>query len=107
MGRYSFDEELKRRARVAIGADIADGAALYERARRLPKILPLTPAECAGPEPQTTQMIVKRLAGALGRERRLGRGGHWIYDLNRHIALAQAWKAESETLARGDGASKP
>ncbi len=33
-----------------------------------------------------------------GCERRLGRAGHWTYDLNRHMALAQAWKAETEAL---------
>jgi hypothetical protein len=106
LGRYSYFEEMKRRARTAIRADVADGAALYERARSLPRVLPMTPSECAGAEPQTTKAIVRRLADALRRERRLGRGGHWTYDLNRHIALAQAWKAESEKLARTEGAAR-
>ena len=109
MGRYSYCDDIQRRARAAVEADVAGGAALYERARSLPRVLPLMPSECAGPEPQTTRAIVRRLADALRRERRLGRAGHWTYDLNRHIALAQAWKAESERLARrqASGAQAP
>jgi hypothetical protein len=32
-------------------------------------------------------------------ERARGRAGHWTYDLNRHIGLLQAMKAEQERLA--------
>ena len=32
-------------------------------------------------------------------ERNKARAGHWTYDLNRHIALRQAFLAESERLA--------
>lgn len=35
-----------------------------------------------------------RLAKALRTERRLGQAGHWSYDLNRHIALAQSYRLE-------------
>jgi hypothetical protein len=89
---------MRHRARVAVAADIASGAALYERARNLPRVLPLMAGRCEGPEPDTTRLIVRRLADALRRERRLGQAGHWTYDLNRHMALAQAWKAESQAL---------
>lgn len=34
--------------------------------------------------------ISARLARAVRRERQKGLAGHWSYDLNRHIALAQA-----------------
>jgi len=34
------------------------------------------------------------LRRALRRERALARAGHWAYDLNRHLALAQALAAE-------------
>jgi hypothetical protein len=30
---------------------------------------------------------------AIRQERQLGRGGHWAYDLNRHIALLQKLRA--------------
>ena len=89
---------MRNRARAAVEADVATGAALYVRAKSLVRVLPLMAGACEGPEPETTRAIVRRLAQALRRERRLGRAGHWTYDLNRHMALAQAWKAESEAL---------
>lgn len=98
MGQYSYSPHMRSRARSAIEADLARGAALYERARNLPRVLPVMAGQCDGPEPDTTRLIVRRLSQALRRERQLGRAGHWTYDLNRHIALTQAWKAESEAL---------
>jgi hypothetical protein len=35
------------------------------------------------------------------------RSGHWTYDLNRHIALRQAYRAETERLALLRGAKAP
>jgi hypothetical protein len=98
LGLNSYTPHMRRRAGEAIEADVARGAALYNRARNLPRVLPLMTGRCEGPEPDTTRLIVQRLADALRRERRLGRAGHWTYDLNRHMALAQAWKAESDAL---------
>ncbi|MDP2357112.1 MAG: hypothetical protein Q8M31_13770 [Beijerinckiaceae bacterium] len=98
MGQHSYIQDMRNRARRAVEADVAKGAALYERAKNLVRVLPLMAGHCDGPEPDTTRLIVRRLAQALRRERRLGRAGHWTYDLNRHIALTQAWKAESEAL---------
>ena len=34
------------------------------------------------------------LGKALRAERRLGKAGHWTYDLNRHMSLVVALKAE-------------
>lgn len=96
---------MRRRARGSIEDDVASGAAAYQRARCLPRVLPFMPGECEGPEPETTRFIVRRLSCAMRRERQLGRAGHWTYDLNRHIALAQAWKAESEALRSGPAES--
>lgn len=98
MGQNSYDQDMRHRARRAVEADVAAGAALYVRAKNLVRVLPLMAGACEGPEPDTTRLIVRGLAQALRRERRLGRAGHWTYDLNRHMALAQAWKAESEAL---------
>ncbi len=39
---------------------------------------------------------VARIARALREERRRGKSGHWSYDLNRHIALAQAFSSLSQ-----------
>lgn len=66
----------------------------YRRAN-LPRLLPIGPSEITGPEPETTKAILLKLARALRNQRRLGRSGHWTYDLNRHAALAEAWRKES------------
>lgn len=100
MGQKSYSPaRLARSARSAAFGVIRDGARAYERARCLPRVLPMIAGDCHGPEPETTRQIVRKLADALRRERRLGRAGHWAYDLNRHIALAQAWKAETAAAA--------
>ena len=39
-----------------------------------------------------------RLARSLRDERKRGRAGHWSYDLNRHLALTQAYEAEKKRL---------
>ena len=104
---YSYRQTMSNRARAALEHDIAAGAALYDRSRTLPGVLPLMAGQCDGPEPDTTKRIVRRLADALRRERRLGRAGHWTYDLNRHIALAQAFKAESDALRQAGGRRAP
>ena len=66
----------------------------YQRAH-LPRLLPIGPDEIKGPEPETTQALLRKLARALRTQRRLGRAGHWTYDLDRHMGLAEAWRKES------------
>jgi len=83
----------------AADAVIADGSKAYDRGRMLPRVLPLGPSDISGPEPETTRRIVLKLASALRVERARGRAGHLTYDLNRHIGLLQAMKAEQERLA--------
>ena len=39
--------------------------------------------------PESPVATLRRLQGALRRERARGRCGHWTYDLARHLALAQ------------------
>jgi len=83
----------------AADAVIADGARAYDRSRMLPRVLPLGPDDICGPEPETTRRILLKLASALRTERARGRAGHWTYDLNRHMGLLQALRAEQERLA--------
>ena len=66
----------------------------YQRAH-LPRLMPIGPNEITGPEPETTRALLLKLARALRTQRRLGRSGHWIYDLDRHMGLAEAWRRES------------
>jgi hypothetical protein len=80
------------------------GASTYERGRNLPRLQPVTEGELAPDDTRTARTIVARLARALRAERQRGRAGHWSYDLNRHIALAQALDAERRRL---EGLNRP
>ena len=84
----------------AVDSVIIDGSKAYDRGRMLPRVLPVGPDEITGAEPETTRRIVLKLARALRAERARGRAGHWTYDLNRHMGLLQAMKAEQERLAQ-------
>ena len=90
--------ELQRRAARSVHAVVAAGAEEYERARHLPRLLPIGPDEIADQRPEARRAILTRLARALRAERNRGRAGHWTYDLNRHIALKQAYLAERREL---------
>ncbi len=86
------------RAAQSVARAIAVGVEAYERARHLPRILPVGPGEAADHSEAGRRAIVMRLARALRAERNRGRAGHWTYDLNRHIALMQAYAAERRAL---------
>jgi len=93
-------QNIRSTAYRAADAVIANGSASYDRHRMLPRVLPVGPDDVTGGEPETTRRIVLKLASALRVERARGRAGHWTYDLNRHIGLVQALKAEQERLAQ-------
>ncbi len=97
--RQFQDAHLRRHARQAFAAVVRGGAEAYDRRLHLPRVLPVDPAEIADESPVARRAIVRRLARALRAERTRGRAGHWTYDLNRHIALAQAYAAERQLLA--------
>ncbi len=89
---------LRSRAAASIEAVTAAGVEAYVRERHLPRVLPVGPDEVADDSLAGRRRIVARLARALRAERARGRGGHWTYDLNRHIALRQAYLAERRWL---------
>ncbi len=91
-------KDLKARAAQTLERQIAGGVPHYERSRHLRRLLPLAPEDFARKDVVTARRILLRLANAMREERRRGRMGHWTYDLNRHIALAQAYRAEREAL---------
>jgi hypothetical protein len=93
------EQHFHRQVYRAVDAVIANGRESYERSRMLVRLLPIGPDEIAGSEPETTRRIVLKLARALRAERARGSAGHWTYDLNRHVGLMQALKAEQERLA--------
>ena len=94
------EDEIGRRAAESYDALIRRGIEAYDRRRHLPRILPVGPAEVADVSPSGIRSILARLARALRAERSRGRAGHWTYDLNRHIALAQAYESERRLLRR-------
>lgn len=98
---------LRASADSAIGLVIKAGAIAYERRRDLPRLIRLAPEDCDAQGMDHTRMIVARLQRALRAERNRARAGHWTYDLNRHIALRQAFRAENERLVALEVGSPP
>ena len=82
----------------AVQRTIRAGAENYQRTRDLPKLARLMPNELSNETLDGAERIVALLRRALRAERNRARSGHWTYDLNRHIALRQAYLAESERL---------
>ncbi len=82
-------------------------AEAYRRNLHLPGLLALWPAELADDSQAGRQRIVARLHRALRAERTRGRSGHWTYDLNRHIALLGALRAEKARLSGRVGLPSP
>ncbi len=78
---------------------LKQGAEAYDRQRGLARLLPVDPTEFRSSTLENTNRLCKLLARALRQERMRGRSGHWTYDLNRHLGLVQAYKAERRNLA--------
>jgi Family of unknown function (DUF6477) len=94
-------------ARESIGALVRAGVESYQRGRHLPHLIPIAMDRLADLNIDSHRSIVTKLARALRAERSRGRAGHWTYDLNRHIALLQAYEAERRLLEkRVSGAAK-
>ena len=85
-------------AAAALERTIRAGAENYDRARHLPSLIRWDPFRPIRDDAETVENIVARLERALRAERNKARSGHWTYDLNRHIALRQAYLAEGERL---------
>lgn len=71
---------------------------VYIRARHLPRLIAVWPEDIVDESPAGSERILERLRQALRAERRRGRSGHWSYDLNRHLGLIHAYKAELRRL---------
>lgn len=93
-GRHACKVATRRLA----GAALKAGALSYQRERDLPALIRLDPFAPSRDSPEDLCAIVARLQRALRAERSKARCGHWTYDLNRRIALRQAYLAESERL---------
>jgi hypothetical protein len=71
---------------------IDKGAGHYDPDRHLDRLL--GGHGIWSPAADDPAQIIARLKRALRSQRRLGKAGHWSYDLNRHFGLLQALKAE-------------
>lgn len=81
-------------AKRIFGRTIAASAGAYVRSRDLPRLLPLWPHELQDLTEEGRRRVLARLRRALRTERRRARANHWSYDLNRHLGLLSAYKAE-------------
>ena len=77
---------------------IERGAECYDPQRHLARLTGTGLEGIWAKDEESRNAATARLRRALRSERHRGRSGHWSYDLNRHIGLLQALKAE---IARG------
>lgn len=95
-----FSPAIARQIAEAARAAVRDTIAAIDR--QVPYRTGVTPDPFGLPQ-EDARARITRLTRALRAERRLGIGGHWSYDLNRHIALAQQLRAAEAALAREGG----
>jgi hypothetical protein len=96
-----FDNALQRLARAApnaLDATLVAGVAAYDRASALRRFHRLDPETIASETPRAARTVLREIERALRAER--ARAGHWSYDLNRHIGLLVAYRAEKARLER-------
>ena len=72
---------------------------IADRRTALSRLLPLWPHELEDQSLDARRLVVGRLRRALRAERRRGIGGHWTYDLARHVELLRLYRAEVADLA--------
>ncbi len=85
----------------ALAASLDAGLAAYDRASALRRFPRLSPDTIEGETQEAAQAVLRELERALRAER--ARAGQWSYDLNRHIGLLVAYRAEkarAERIAR-------
>lgn len=96
--RKRTDERLRGGARPAVEAALNANLAVYDRAHALTRFHRLSRETILSETPEAARAVLHEIERALRLER--ARRGHWTYDLNRHIALLVAHRAESARLAR-------
>ncbi len=90
--------DLHSRFARAINLKITGGADNYKRERHLHRLISHDNRQHSQGSGDKTIKIIRKLCSAIRRERQLGNAGHWAYDLNRHIGLRQALRAELRFL---------
>jgi len=92
------DFELSGAARSAVGKVVATPAQAGQS--RAAAILNADAGFESRNEAKRQARRLQELAHALRVERRLAASGHWSYDLNRHIALLQAYAAMKQATGK-------
>ena len=87
-------------ASAIFGTMVEAGAGCYVRARDLPRLIALWPRELCDQTSEGSLLILSKLRRALRAERRRALAGHWSYELNRHLGLMTAYKAELGLMRR-------
>jgi hypothetical protein len=77
----------------ALDAALAAGEKSYDRVSALSRLHRLSPETIASESPDAARAALKEIECAMRAER--ARRGHWSYDLNRHIGLLIAHRAET------------
>jgi hypothetical protein len=85
-------------AGAALDAALAAGLKGYDRTSALARFHRLSRETIASDSPDAARAALKEIERAMRAER--ARRGHWSYDLNRHISLLVAQRAETERLHR-------
>ncbi|MBI1867681.1 MAG: hypothetical protein HYS06_05230 [Methylocystis sp.] len=76
----------------ALATSLDAGLAAYNRASALRCLHRLSPATIDSQTVEAAQVVLRELERALRAER--AKAGRWSYDLNRHIGLLVAYRAE-------------
>lgn len=89
---------LREPAKSALNTAIDASLSGYNRGLALSSLPRLSAETILGETEDAAKRVVQEIERALRRER--ARAGHWTYDLNRHIALHVAYRAETARLER-------
>ncbi|HEY8161999.1 MAG TPA: DUF6477 family protein [Methylocystis sp.] len=90
-------QRLKANARPALEAALTASLAGYDRLGALSRFHRLSRETIMSETPEAARAVLREIERALRVER--ARRGHWTYDLNRHIGLLVAHRAETARLA--------
>lgn len=86
------------RARGALEAALEAEPDAYRRIKFLRRFHRLAPETIGSETAEGARAVLRELERALRAER--ARAGHWSYDLNRHIGLLSAYRAEKARAKR-------
>ena len=94
--RSAFKGRADSSANAALQAALTAGLAGYDRVTALARFHRLPAQTIAAQTPEAARAVLLEIERAMRRER--ARAGHWTYDLNRHIGLLVAYRAEKARL---------